>query len=96
MYARRTSSGGDADLQRRFREFCIEFKEIFSDSLPHLPADLEPFEIHVDKTKWESDSNRSPMRPQSKLKMEHIKKHIDSMLAFGIIEPTRHLITVTQ
>ena len=82
------SFGGDDDLQRRLRELCTEFKEIFSDTLPSLPADLEPFEINVDHAKWESDSNRSPMRPQSKLKMEHIKKHIDSMLASGIIEAT--------
>jgi hypothetical protein len=70
--------GRDFFWRLRIRDLCTEFKEIFSDTLPLLAADLEPFEIIVDTAKWESDSNCSPMRPQSHPKMQHIKKHIDS------------------
>lgn len=62
----------------RIRDLCTEFKKKLIDTLPPLAADLEPFEIIVDTANWESDSNRSPMRPQSHLKVQHIKKHIDS------------------
>ena len=78
--------GGDENLQKSLRALCTEYSDIFSDSLPPKAALLKPFEINVDKEKWERDTNRTPTRPQSSLKMKHIKKHIDDMLKTGIIE----------
>ena len=78
--------GGDEDLQTRLRTLCTEYSDIFSDTLPPQAAKLDPFEINVDKEKWECESNRTPTRPQSSKKMTHIKKHIDDMLKTGIIE----------
>lgn len=78
--------GGDENLQKSLRALCTEYSDIFSDSLPPQAALLKPFEINVDKEKWERDTNRTPTRPQSSLKMKHIKKHIDDMLKTGIIE----------
>ena len=80
------SFGGSPELRRQLRALCTEFADIFSDDLPAQPADLVPFEIHVDPTKWECPGNRTAVRPQSALKMTHIQKHIDSMLKSGIIE----------
>ena len=82
------SFGGSLELQASLRALCTEFADIFSDDLPALPADLPPFEIIVDKTIWETPGNRTPVRPQSTLKMTHIQKHIDSMMKSGIIEKT--------
>ena len=48
--------GGDASLQSGLRALCSEYADIFSDTLPKKAADLKPFEIHVDKAKWEQDS----------------------------------------
>jgi hypothetical protein len=70
--------GRDFFWRLRIRDLLTEFKEIFIDILPPLAANLEPFEIIVDRAKWVSDSNRSPIRSQSHLKVQHIKKHIDS------------------
>ena len=78
--------GGDASLQSGLRALCSEYADIFSDTLPKKAADLKPFEINVDKAKWEQDSNRTPTRPQSSKKMTEIKKHIDDMMKSGIIE----------
>ena len=78
--------GGDASLQSGLRALCSEYADIFSDTLPKKAADLKPFEINVDKAKWEQDSNRTPTRPQSSKKMTEIKKHIDDMMNSGIIE----------
>ena len=78
--------GGDASLQSGLRALCSEYADIFSDTLPKKAADLKPFEIHVDREKWEQDSNRTPTRPQSSKKMTEIKKHIDDMMKSGIIE----------
>ena len=78
--------GGDEHLQAGLKALCLEYSDIFSDTLPAKAADLDPFEINVDKTKWEQDANRTPTRPQSSKKMTHIKKHIDDMLSTGIIE----------
>ena len=78
--------GGDEDLQARLRALCTEYSDIFSDTLPEKAADLKPFEINVNKEKWEQETNRTPTRPQSSKKMTHIKKHIDDMLKTGIIE----------
>ena len=82
------SFGGSPDLQAQLRTVCTEFADIFSDDLPDLPADLPPFKIEVNKLLWECPGNRTPVRPQSTLKMTHIQKHIDSMLKSGIIEKT--------
>ena len=42
---------GDESFQRKLRELCSEYSDIFSDQLAEKPASLKPFEIKIPKTK---------------------------------------------
>ena len=43
---------GDEDLQSRLRTLCTELADIFSNELPKEPADIPPFNLIIDDTKW--------------------------------------------
>ena len=51
---------GDEDLQSRLRTLCTELSDIFSNELPKEPADISPFKLIVDVTKWKVGKNRAP------------------------------------
>lgn len=77
---------GSPLLQQQIRELCYAYKHIFSDKLDSRPARLTPFELNVDKAKWETFKNRCPVRPQSAVKQVEINKQVQEMLEAGIIE----------
>ena len=77
---------GSPKLQEKIKELCYVYKEIFSDKLDSRPASLTPFELNVDKSKWEMFKNRCPVRPQSAVKQIEINKQVEEMLLSGIIE----------
>ena len=77
---------GSPELQKQIKELCYAYKHIFSDKLDSRPAMLTPFELHVDKAKWETYKNRCPVRPQSVVKQIEINKQVQEMLEAGIIE----------
>jgi hypothetical protein len=56
---------GDPDQQNKLRLLCNEFRDIFSNELPVEPADISPFDLNVDDSKWKVSRNRTPPRPQS-------------------------------
>jgi hypothetical protein len=49
---------------------------------------IPPFELHVDKERWEQFSNRGPPRVQSPAKQTEIQKQVDELLRTGVIEPS--------
>ena len=53
---------GDEDLQSRLRTLCMEFADIFSNELSKDPADITPFNLIVDDTKWSSVLAHFPLR----------------------------------
>ena len=77
---------GDESFQRKLRELCSEYSDIFSDQLAEKPASLKPFEINIPLELWEIDENRTPVRPQSSTKEVALKENLDEMLASGVIE----------
>ena len=77
---------GSPKLQEKIKELCYVYKEIFSDKLDSRPASLTPFELHVDKSKWETFKNRCPVCLQSTVKQIEINKQVQEMLLSGIIE----------
>ena len=76
---------GDEDLQRRCRALCYKFRHIFNDTLNPEPADIPPFDLLVDETKWRTPSNRGPVRVQSPVKEAALLTLVKSMLALGVI-----------
>ena len=77
---------GDESFQRKLREPCSKYSDIFSDQLAQKPASLKPFEINIPLELWEKDENRTSVRPQSSTKEVALKENIDEMLASGVIE----------
>jgi hypothetical protein len=55
-------------LRVRMRTLLKKFRSVFATSLPSEPALIPPFELNVDKDRWEQPSNRGPPRVQSPAK----------------------------
>ena len=80
---------GDEHLQHELRALCLEFEHIFRDELGDQPAFIPPFVINVNKTEWETNKNRAPVRPQTAKKETEIAKHIATLIRSGVIVPSR-------
>ena len=80
---------GTPQQQERIRALCVKYKEIFKDELDATPAKIKPFDLKVDKTKWETYKNRGPVRQQSNIKDEEIRKQVEEMEKAGIIEKSQ-------
>jgi hypothetical protein len=77
---------GDTDQQNKLRLLCNEFRDIFSNELPTSPANIPPFDLAVDDTKWKVSRNRAPPRPQSAANQAGIARQIAVLQNQGIIE----------
>ena len=77
---------GTPKQQQRIRQLCEKYRHLFKDELDTTPAVLPPFELDVDKKKWETYKNRGHVRPQSALKEAEINRQVQEMLKAGIIE----------
>jgi Reverse transcriptase (RNA-dependent DNA polymerase)/RNase H-like domain found in reverse transcriptase len=77
---------GTPELQQGIKTLLIEFKDIFSDKLKAIPADIPPFDLEVDKSIWETYRNRGPVRVQTEANQAEIQKQTQQMLSAGIIE----------
>ena len=80
---------GNPEFQLAIRILCKKYKHIFSDKLDTKPASIPPFDLIVDKKKWEIYKNRGPVRVQSTLKQVEIHKQVQEMLKAGIIEKSK-------
>ena len=80
---------GTPQQQERIRALCVKYKQIFKDELDATPAKIKPFDLKVDKTKWETYKNRGPVRPQSNIKEEEIRKQVEEMEKAGIVEKSQ-------
>jgi Reverse transcriptase (RNA-dependent DNA polymerase) len=77
---------GDTDQQNKLRLLCNEFRDIFSNELPASPANIPPFDLTVEDTKWKVSRNRTPPRPQSAANQADIARQIAVLKKQGIIE----------
>jgi hypothetical protein len=77
---------GDTDQQNKLRLLCNEFRDIFSNELPASPANIPPFDLTVDDTKWKVSRNRTPPRLQSAANQADIARQIAVLEKQGIIE----------
>jgi hypothetical protein len=79
---------GSPELRVNIRILLEKYRGVFATTLSTEPADIPPFELSVDKEKWESYSNRGPPRVQSPAKQAEILKQVTELLNAGIIEPS--------
>jgi transposase InsO family protein len=79
---------GTPSLKRRIRLILQRYRSVFATTLSPEPAIIPPFELEVDKEKWETFANRGPPRVQSPAKQAEILKQVDELLKAGIIEPS--------
>jgi hypothetical protein len=65
---------GSDTIQRKLRELCEKYADIFSRSVKADPASVTAMKLDVDKAEWERPFNRLPARPQSSANQEEIRK----------------------
>ena len=75
-----TALSGSPRLIERLKTLCLEYKEIFSRTLRDEPANLPPFTVEVDTSKWETRKNQTACRQQSPLQNQEIKTQIEKLL----------------
>jgi transposase InsO family protein len=80
---------GSPGLRVKIRTLLEKYRSVFATTLSTEPADIPPFELKVDKNKWESHKNRGPPRVQSPAKQAEILKQVTELLDTGIIEPSQ-------
>ena len=80
---------GSPELQARLNALLSEYKHVFSEELRPEPAKLNPMNIGIDRSKWETNKNSSPPRPQSRAKHEEIVRQVEKMLAAKVIQPSQ-------
>jgi hypothetical protein len=80
---------GSDELQTNIKKLCFEFQDIFSEAVISEPARVPPMEIAVDKSKWNTNKNRGPPRPQSDIRQAVIKKQVNKYLELGVIQPSK-------
>lgn len=78
---------GTPTLQVKLRDLCKRYSDIFSVSVRSNPAQIPPMELKVDNSKWKSNKNRGPPRPQSRDKQKEIAKQVNNYLKLGVIKP---------
>jgi hypothetical protein len=79
--------GGSASMQDDIRNLVTKYSTRFVSSVNEEPARVEPFELKVDKEKWESSrSNKAPPRQQSYDKEAEIARFVQEALKIGIID----------
>lgn len=78
---------GPLSTQRKIRDLCKRFEDIFSEHVRDEPAAVPPMEIKVNKTLWQTNRNRGPPRNQSNTKAVEIEKQIKKYLDLGVIKP---------
>ena len=79
---------GTPALRSKIRILLEQYRSVFATTLAPEPATIPPFELEVDKEKWEQFTNRGPPRVQSPAKQAEILKQVDELLKTGIIEPS--------
>ena len=77
---------GSPEFRGKIRILLEKYRDVFATTLSEEPADIPPFELIVDKEKWESYSNRGPPRVQSPAKQAEILRQVTELLDAGIIE----------
>jgi hypothetical protein len=77
---------GSPELQASLKELVREFKDIFSEHVKPEPADVPAFDLKIDLTKWQVNSNRGPPRQQSGSKEAEIQRQVAKLTALNVIE----------
>ena len=63
--------------------------DLFSNDLPKEPADIPPFNLIVDDTKWQVGKNSAPPRSQSAVKQTALFKILQILISQGIVEKSQ-------
>ena len=77
---------GTPELQELIRLLCIEYRDIFSNTLSSQPAFIPRFDLVVQDAKWRVSKNRQPPRPQSAANQKEITRQINILIEQGIVE----------
>lgn len=82
---------GSEYLQNAVRQLCWENRELFSDKIAKLPADLPPYTIRARKVEWEVPENHGALRPQSAQKEVEVHHTITDLLSNGTLVRSKAL-----
>lgn len=79
---------GSTTLIERIRNLCMEFADVFTDTVRPTPADVPPMRLIVDQQKWRTGKNRGPPRFLSPAKEGDLQRQITKLIEYKILEPS--------
>ncbi len=77
---------GTANLQRKIRQLCKEYIDIFSPTFREEPARVPPLSMIVDTDKWKDKRNRLSPRFLTRDKDADLRKQVALLESLGVIE----------
>ena len=83
------SFAGSESQIKSLKLLCLEYRDIFSNQIGELAADLTPFRLNVQLPLWEIPQNQGPVRNQTSKKNFALKGSIDEMLSLKVIERSK-------
>ena len=80
---------GDPDLQRKIRELCSEYHDIFCKLVRPTPANVPPMDLQNDLIGWaKAENSKLPPALSHKMNAEIQRQVVESMLELKVIQPS--------
>ena len=79
---------GHPQLKAKLRALVEEFKPIFQSSVVKEPANIPPFVLDIDETKWKIPSNRTRGRPTDREREKELARMLKILEDNDVIEPS--------
>jgi len=78
----------DPVFYENIKQVILEFRDIFSFELRHIPANVPPMCIEVDMNAWLASKSQRKPRKYTATQQQELERQIDDLLKAGIIRET--------
>ena len=78
-----------ADFVKDMRQACLDYQDVFSDTVRAEPARIPPMELQVDASVLKHGRLSARARPQSSAKIVKLREMLNQLLRLGIIRASR-------
>ena len=80
---------GSKSRCQKIRALCLEFADVFSDTVRATPATVPPMKLIVDQAKWRTGKNRGAPRFLTPAKESDLQRQITKLIEYKILEPSK-------
>jgi len=78
-----------SQLTRKLESLVMEYQDRFAVYVGAMPAQIEPFRIEIDESKWEALRPEKYVRPQSQVRQVAVRNFVTKALKDGLIRSSQ-------